>query len=331
MAKLIRGASPTSVVLRVKLMDSSVTTGAGLTGLSSSSAGLIISTLRLNEAAPTVYTQAGGTIETIATLGTYVTPTATKCCFKEVDATNHPGLYELHFADARFTSIGLVISLSGATNLAQGDFEIQCENISVNAVQAGGQSITAAAGMTFGAYVGNATAPLFVGTDGSMKLGVSTATAVAAIQSGLSKPGTAQTITPADTAAATTAFGKIGTITGTDGKALSSSDAANATVLKSALTLPTGIKKNVALPFSFVMFKKGTNTPQAGLSPTVTLKLDAAAFAAAIGAVVEDAAANGAYNLTISQAEMNHNKIVFCAHDSSGVADDNFIEILPNA
>ena len=143
MAKLIRGASPTSVVLRVKLMDSSVTTGAGLAGLTSASAGLLISTLRLNEAAPTVYTQAGGTIETIATLGTYVTPTATKCRFKEIAATNNPGLYELQLDDARFTSTGLVISLSGAANLAQADFEIQCENLSVNTVQVGGTTQTA--------------------------------------------------------------------------------------------------------------------------------------------------------------------------------------------
>ena len=38
------------------------------------------------------------------------------------------------------------------------------------------------------------------------------ATAITAIQSGLSKPGTAQTITPADTAAATTAQGQIAAI-----------------------------------------------------------------------------------------------------------------------
>ena len=43
-------------------------------------------------------------------------PTATKCRFKEVDATNHPGVYEFQFADARFAVSNakrLVISASG--------------------------------------------------------------------------------------------------------------------------------------------------------------------------------------------------------------------------
>ncbi len=117
----------TSVVLRVKLRDSSVSTGAGLTGLTSASSGLVISTITDNEATATTYTVAASNVETIATLGTYAAPTASKCRFKEVDATNHPGLYELQFADARFAVSGakaLVISISGASNLAQCDVVI---------------------------------------------------------------------------------------------------------------------------------------------------------------------------------------------------------------
>ncbi len=114
----------TSIILRVKLRNSSVTTGAGLTGLLFSSTGLIISTIASNEATATTYTAAGSTTETITTLGTYAAPTATKCRFKEVDATNHPGLYEIHLADARFAVANarhLLVSISGATNLAQCD------------------------------------------------------------------------------------------------------------------------------------------------------------------------------------------------------------------
>lgn len=120
--------SATSVILRVKLLDSSVTTGAGLTGLTSASSGLIISTIVDNAATATAYTQAGSTIEDITTLGTYAAPTASKCRFKEVDSTNHKGIYEIHFADARFSVASarfLLVSLSGATNLAQCDFLIQ--------------------------------------------------------------------------------------------------------------------------------------------------------------------------------------------------------------
>lgn len=115
----------TSIILRVKLFNSSVTTQAGLTALTSASAGLIISTIADNEAAATTYTQAGSTIETISTLGTYAAPTATKCRFKEVDATNLPGVYEIQIADARFAvanAKSLTISVLGATNLAQAIF-----------------------------------------------------------------------------------------------------------------------------------------------------------------------------------------------------------------
>ena len=133
MAKLELGLTPTSVVLRVKLLDSSVTTGAGLTGLAHDSAGLIIGTIAIDEATATAYTQAGATIETITTLGTYAAPTATKCRFKEVDATNHPGLYEIHIADARFATVdSLVVSLSGAADLAEADFEISCKDLAMN-------------------------------------------------------------------------------------------------------------------------------------------------------------------------------------------------------
>ncbi len=115
----------TSVVLRVKLLDSSSTVGAGLAGLTSASSGLIISTIADNEASATSYTVAGSTIETITTLGTYAAPTATKCRFKEVDSTNHKGIYELQIANARFavsSAKSLLISILGATNLAQADF-----------------------------------------------------------------------------------------------------------------------------------------------------------------------------------------------------------------
>lgn len=117
----------TSVVLRFKLLDSSSTVGGGLTGLTSASSGLRISTIADNESAATAYTVAGSTVEAVTTLGTYAAPTATKCRFKEVDATNHPGLYEFQFADARFavaSAKSLIVSVSGATNLVQADFVV---------------------------------------------------------------------------------------------------------------------------------------------------------------------------------------------------------------
>lgn len=129
-----------SIILRVKMLDSTVSTGAGKTGLTSASSGLIISTAADNEATATAYTQAGSTIESITTLGTYAAPTATKCRFKEFDATNHPGVYEIQIADARYAvsnAKSLIVSWSGVTGLAQGDVQIPLQVIdpySINAL-----------------------------------------------------------------------------------------------------------------------------------------------------------------------------------------------------
>lgn len=113
-----------SIVLRVKIRASNVSTGAGLTGLTNASSGLTISTIADNEATATAYTVAGSKVETISTLGTYAAPTATKCRFKEVDSSIHPGIYELQFADARYavsSAKSLLVSISGAANAAECD------------------------------------------------------------------------------------------------------------------------------------------------------------------------------------------------------------------
>lgn len=127
MAKLEFKNGITSVILRVFIQDTTSTTGAGKTGLSSASGGLIISTIADNEATPTVYTAAGSTTETITTLGTFAAPTATKCRFKEVDATNHPGVYEIQIANARWavSSARSIIITTQVTGGAVINSEIQ--------------------------------------------------------------------------------------------------------------------------------------------------------------------------------------------------------------
>lgn len=117
----------TGVIVRVKILNSSVATGAGLTGLTNASSGLVISTIADNEASATVYAVGSSNVETITTLGTYAAPTSGKCRFKEVDATNHKGVYEIHLADARFAvsnAKSLLVSISGATNAAETDVVI---------------------------------------------------------------------------------------------------------------------------------------------------------------------------------------------------------------
>lgn len=117
-----------SVKLRVKLYDASITTDPrGLTGLSSGSAGLTISTIHDNEAAPVVYTGAG--IEAVVTKGTFGEPAANRIRFSEVDAVNLPGIYEIHIRSDRFTanttSKEFLISIFGAVNLIQTDIKVK--------------------------------------------------------------------------------------------------------------------------------------------------------------------------------------------------------------
>jgi len=119
MAKELLKRGTTSNILRVFLQDSAVTTGAGKTGLTSSSSGLIISTIADVEATATTYTSAATNVETITTLGTFAAPTAGKCRFKEVDATNFPGVYEIQIADARF-------NVSNSTQLL---VSVQCTGV----------------------------------------------------------------------------------------------------------------------------------------------------------------------------------------------------------
>ena len=142
MAKLHHKLGITSLVLRCFIPDSASIVGAGKAGLTFSSSGLIISTICDNEATPTTYSAGGSTIETITTLGTYAAPTATKCRFKEVDATNFPGVYEIQIADARFNvtnARNIMISVQ-VTGGAPSFMEIQFSHVPVNVLQINGDA-----------------------------------------------------------------------------------------------------------------------------------------------------------------------------------------------
>jgi hypothetical protein len=117
MAKsLAKGA--TDVTVYVKVMDSSSTTGAGLTGLAYNTASLTA-----------YYVRTRGT----ATAITLATQTAggahSDGGFVAVDGTNMPGLYRLDLPDA-VCAAGVsmaVVQLKGATNMMPVELEIQLE------------------------------------------------------------------------------------------------------------------------------------------------------------------------------------------------------------
>lgn len=113
----------TSVMIRVFIPDNSVTTGAGLTGLTSASTNLTIAFIRELDGSATTYT--GANIEAQTTIGTYEAPTSSsKVRFKAVAATAMPGLYELQFHDsatafgAGDTSQNIIINVYEATTTA---------------------------------------------------------------------------------------------------------------------------------------------------------------------------------------------------------------------
>jgi hypothetical protein len=156
------------VILRVKLLDTTSTTGGGKTGLTSTSSGLIISTIADVEATATAYTAAGSTIESITTLGTFAAPTATKCRFKEVDSTNHKGLYEIQIADARWAvsnARSVIVSIQ-CTGAAEVDAEVQLSAFDPNDSVRGG--LTALPAVAAGATNG---LPLSVDSSGRVAVG----------------------------------------------------------------------------------------------------------------------------------------------------------------
>jgi len=123
-----------------------------LTGLTHSTSGLLIGTIADNEPTTVVYAQASSNIETISTLGTWAAPTSSKCRFKEVDATNHPYLYELQFADARFgvaSAKRLIITVSGGGLTDPVHYEVQfTPSVETNSIATGAisaASVSAAA------------------------------------------------------------------------------------------------------------------------------------------------------------------------------------------
>jgi hypothetical protein len=110
MAQISRQVGTTSQVTLLQIYDSSSTTGAGLTGLAYNSAGLTCHYKRSSGTASVAVALAS-----ITTLGTFVSGG-----FKEVDATNMPGLYEFHPPNAALASgaDSVAFFLKGATNMA---------------------------------------------------------------------------------------------------------------------------------------------------------------------------------------------------------------------
>lgn len=115
MAKLSLKVATTSKIVRIFINNNSVVTGAGLAGLVYNSAGLTC-----------YYIKEGQGSATAVTLVTAAVGTWTSSGFKEIDATNMPGWYELGLPNAALsTGASVSVHLQGATNMVPVPLEIE--------------------------------------------------------------------------------------------------------------------------------------------------------------------------------------------------------------
>ena len=124
MAKLTLKKGLTDVTVYLFVQDSSKTTGEGLTGLAYNTANLVASYVR---------PLGSRTAITLATLAA-VTSAHTDGGFKEIDATNMPGVYRLDLPDA-VCATGVpsaVVMLKGASNMTPVLLEIQLTDFDLN-------------------------------------------------------------------------------------------------------------------------------------------------------------------------------------------------------
>jgi hypothetical protein len=140
--KLIITKGATSVSVNVFIRDTSVTTGAGLTGLAYNTASLTAYYTRQNAAATAI------TLATQTATGAY-----SSGGFVAVDGTNMPGLYRLDIPDAVLASgvNSAYIMLKGATNMEPcvieiqlATFDVQSSAPAVNATQFAGTAYATA-------------------------------------------------------------------------------------------------------------------------------------------------------------------------------------------
>lgn len=114
--KLIIPQGTTSKLIRVFIPTTASSNGAGLTGLAHNSSGLKL-----------YYIREGASSATQITLVTMTVGTWTSSGFKEIDATNMPGWYEIGLPDAVLAAgaNSVALCLCGAANMPVVPIEIQ--------------------------------------------------------------------------------------------------------------------------------------------------------------------------------------------------------------
>lgn len=125
MRKILAGT--TSFIHRVWIRDTSVTSRvAGLTGLVYNTSGLTL-----------YYSRAGQASDVAVSLVTATVGTFTSSGFKEVDATNMPGLYEIGIPNAALTgAVSVAFVLRGAANMDDTPFMFELDAVNYQSATA---------------------------------------------------------------------------------------------------------------------------------------------------------------------------------------------------
>jgi hypothetical protein len=299
----------TSVILRVKIFDSSVSTGAGKTGLAYNTTGLIISTIADNEASPTVYTLAASHTQAVSVLGTYAAPTASYARFSEVDATNHPGIYEIQLADARFGVSGaksLLVSISGMTaaNAAQCDAVIPLT--AMNPYDGVRQGMTALANAAAGASGGL----LISGSNaGTTTLGALTVTGATTLTGAVSLGSTLGVTGLTTLGGLTTGAFTCSTLTATGAVALQSTLAVTGPTTLASVALTT-LTASGAVALQSTVTITGATTFTGGIDATTLKSIATAIFTDALVSTDFSTAGSIGYKLcnivgTLDSATLN--------------------------
>lgn len=165
--KLQKVAGATSEIWQVFIRDSSSATGAGLTGLVFNSASLTA-----------YYHRDTDTTATAISLVTMTVGTFTSSGFKEIDATNMPGWYQICPPNAALASgaKSVAIHLKGATNMAPTPIEVQLTAVNPDSATA----FLSGIGGTWGgtkAYTFQQVMSLLMGILGGKASGLGTTTA----------------------------------------------------------------------------------------------------------------------------------------------------------
>lgn len=123
--KLTIKKGTTSKLIQIFILDTSQEDGSGLTGLVHNSAGLTAYYIREGSASTSVISLVTAAVGTWASGG-----------FKEVDATNMPGVYEMGIPNACLASGAeqVIIFLKGATKMVNLPMEIQLDDNTVKDV-----------------------------------------------------------------------------------------------------------------------------------------------------------------------------------------------------